>query len=228
MTVINHALARAVALVLVLCGARLTHAAAFEVVDGDTIKSGETTYRLYGIDAAEAGQRCNAARGGTWACGKAATQRMGELVIGRSIVCDNRGLDDHGRVLAVCTYNGRAINETMVRESLAWSFRRYAHLYDAVEDSVRPQRRGIWQADTEAPWDFRARRWKVEAQRAPAGCPIKGNISKKTGERIYHAPWSRDYDKAHIDTSRGERWFCSEDEAIKAGWRAPLWGRRSK
>lgn len=212
---------------LLLCAAA-AHADSFDVVDGDTIRSGTTTYRLFGIDAPEAGQRCNAARGGTWPCGKVATQRMGELVIGRSIVCDDRGLDDHGRMLSVCTHNGRAINETMVRESLAWSFRRYAHLYDAVEDSVRPLRRGVWQADTEAPWDYRARRWKVEAQQAPAGCPIKGNINRK-GERIYHAPWSLSYARTRCcDRRRGERWFCSEAEAIKAGWRAPLWGRRSK
>ena len=50
-------------------------------------------------------------------------------------------------------------------------------------------------------------------------CRIKGNISKHG--RIYHVPGSRWYDETKIDTSKGERWFCSEQEAIDAGWRAP-------
>jgi hypothetical protein len=48
-------------------------------------------------------------------------------------------------------------------------------------------------------------------------CPIKGNI---TGEHIYHMPGQRDYCETVIDESRGERWFCSPEEAEAAGWRA--------
>jgi endonuclease YncB( thermonuclease family) len=51
-------------------------------------------------------------------------------------------------------------------------------------------------------------------------CRIKGNINRR-GERIYHAPGSASYDDARIETSRGERWFCSTAEAEAAGWRAP-------
>jgi hypothetical protein len=36
---------------------------------------------------------------------------------------------------------------------------------------------------------------------------------------IYHMPGQRFYDKTDIDPSKGERWFCTEDEAIGAGWR---------
>jgi hypothetical protein len=49
-------------------------------------------------------------------------------------------------------------------------------------------------------------------------CDIKGNIAA-SGERIYHLPSNRYYDETTIDDSRGERWFCSESEAIAAGWR---------
>ena len=50
-------------------------------------------------------------------------------------------------------------------------------------------------------------------------CNIKGNISAKTGERIYHMPGQIYYDKTVISLAKGERWFCSEAEAIGAGWR---------
>jgi hypothetical protein len=51
------------------------------------------------------------------------------------------------------------------------------------------------------------------------GCPIKGNISVNTAERIYHVPGQYYYDMTHIDWLKGERWFCSEDAAKAAGWR---------
>lgn len=51
-------------------------------------------------------------------------------------------------------------------------------------------------------------------------CNIKGNINE-AGEKIYHVPNSKWYERTFIDVSRGERWFCSEDEARGAGWRSP-------
>ena len=33
--------------------------------------------------------------------------------------------------------------------------------------------------------------------------------------------WQSRYDETRIDESEGERWFCNEDEARAAGWRAP-------
>ena len=39
--------------------------------------------------------------------------------------------------------------------------------------------------------------------------------------KIYHVPGSRDYDETLIDESKGEHWFCTEEEARANGWRAP-------
>lgn len=47
-----------------------------------------------------------------------------------------------------------------------------------------------------------------------AGCDIKGNISVTSGERIYHISSQDYYDETRIDFSKGERWFCSEREAL--------------
>ena len=54
----------------------------------------------------------------------------------------------------------------------------------------------------------------------PPGCDIKGNINSK-GDRIYHLPGRSSYASTRINPESGERWFCSEDEARAAGWRAP-------
>jgi hypothetical protein len=48
------------------------------------------------------------------------------------------------------------------------------------------------------------------------GCAIKGNFRK---ERIYHLPGQRYYDRTVIDPGEGERWFCTEEEAVANGWR---------
>lgn len=196
----------------------------FHVTDGDTINDGQTIYRLEGIDAPESGQKCNRKGGGSWSCGKAATARINELVIGQAINCIANGHDDYGRTLAVCRNETQELNATMVTEGLAWAFRKYSPAYIQIEELAHAAKRGVWQTNTETPWDYRNRRWQSASQTAPAGCPIKGNINRK-GERIYHAPWSRNYDRTRVNVAKDERWFCSEGEATKAGWRAPMWGR---
>ena len=51
------------------------------------------------------------------------------------------------------------------------------------------------------------------------GCNIKGNISINTGRKFYHVPGSENYESTIIDPSKGEKWFCSESEALANGWR---------
>lgn len=51
------------------------------------------------------------------------------------------------------------------------------------------------------------------------GCDIKGNVSLESGERIYHLPGQRYYDQTRIRPEYGERYFCTEDDALSAGWR---------
>lgn len=197
-------------------------AAEVRVIDGDTIAIDNVHYRLHGIDAPEAGQRCNDSGGGTWRCGDEATHHL-EQMIGEAVpVCDNRGIDDYDRILSVCTVDGRELNRSMVTDGYAWAFRRFSEDYVTEEDEAAQRGLEIWQAVTPTPWDYRAAKWEVAIQEAPDGCPIKGNISNNG--RIYHAPWSPWYTRTKVSLDKGERWFCSEREALDAGWRAPIWG----
>ena len=80
---------------------------------------------------------------------------------------------------------------------------------------------GIWSGTFVMPSDFRHSQQSAgpdTGNTAPGQCLIKGNISSK-GERIYHVPGARYYDVTVIDTAKGERWFCSEAEAVATGWR---------
>jgi len=54
-------------------------------------------------------------------------------------------------------------------------------------------------------------------------CRIKGNINVQ-GEKIFHMPGDQWYDKTTVDDAqgRGERWFCSEQDALAAGFRRTM------
>ena len=187
------------------------------IVDGDTLDVGQTRVRLEGIDAPELAQTCQTATGESWACGKASADFLRTMAQQRDLACDRTGTDKYRRTLAMCFEDGININEAMVRAGMAWAFVRYSKEYVAVEADARARKVGVWQGAAEAPWDFRRHEWQVAATAPPKGCAIKGNISSHG--HIYHVPWSPWYDRVKIDESRGERWFCSEAEALAAGWR---------
>lgn len=52
----------------------------------------------------------------------------------------------------------------------------------------------------------------------PEPCLIKGNINSQ-GEKIAHSPGGTNYEQTVIDESKGEKWFCTMEEAIAEGWR---------
>jgi hypothetical protein len=132
------------------------------------------------------------------------------------------GRDKYGRILGVCSVGESDINAEMVRRGYAWAFVKYSRSYVAEEAEAREARAGSWQGDAEPAWIFRANRWESAGEDAPDGCAIKGNVSRNG--RIYHMPWSPWYGRVKVDLDRGERWFCSEDEARQAGWRPAVAG----
>jgi len=190
------------------------------VIDGDTLDVGGHRIRVFGIDAPEKAQKCNGANGTDWACGKAATRELASLVTGKRIACAVKNPDQYDRLIALCRDGAMDIGAEMVRRGMAWAFIKYETPYVSLEARPRAMGIGIWQAPTMTPWEFRKKRWHVEAQLAPKGCPIKGNINRY-GEHIYHVPWSRDYDRTRVSPEKGERWFCDEGQALRAGWRPP-------
>jgi len=187
------------------------------VIDGDTLVVGGQHIRLEGIDAPELGQTCGRRFFGTWRCGKAAADALAALVGGRSVTCESRGDDKYGRMLGICFVDGRDLNAAMVREGLAWAFVKYSQTYVPEEAEARSSRVGIWRGEAEPAWVYRERRWAGAEPEAPHGCAIKGNITAHG--HIYYMPWSPWYAMVKIDEAKGEHWFCSEAEAVAAGWR---------
>ena len=192
------------------------------VIDGDTIRIGETVVRLFDVDAPELAQTCDGGPSRLRHCGAHVADVLAERVAGREVRCAVLKIDQYDRKVARCEIENEILSQWLVASGLAMVFRRYSDRFTEEEDAARDAGVGLWQTDFEPPWEYRARRWEVATQQAPEGCPIKGNINRD-GERIYHTPWgSQWYDRTRISTGKGEQWFCSEREALDAGWRAPL------
>lgn len=128
--------------------------AAQTVVDGDTIKLDSTTYRIWGIDAAETKQVC--ADG--WMAGKEATAAMLDLVKGHTITCEEKTKDRYGRTVALCRAHGDDLGAAMVRAGMAWAFTRYSSDYVGQEREAIGAKLGVHAHDCEKPWEWRGRK----------------------------------------------------------------------
>jgi hypothetical protein len=133
------------------------------------------------------------------------------------------------------------LNARMVRESFALAFVKYSIAYVAEEADARKAQRGLWSGAFIAPWDWRHRdkatmilgplSVPIDAQKqllqpasaaeAPSpDCLIKGNVNRE-GERIYHMPGGLSYAKVNMGAPE-KRCFCTEEEAMAAGWRPAM------
>lgn len=145
--------------------------------------------------------------------------------------------DQYDRFVGNCTRaDGANVQRWLVRNGHAMDWPRYSNGGFAKEQSAaRAEKIGVWQGSFQPPWEWRTAQRKqsdssstvslVPSAASPAtaseqsgACNIKGNISRK-GERIYHVPGQKYYAQTQISPSKGERWFCSEQEARAAGWR---------
>lgn len=136
-----------------LC-AEVLHGVCSRVSDGDTLiltQPGrqEITIRLHGIDAPEKAQDY----------GKAAQERLSELVSGKTIRVVTRSTDRYGRVIARVYRDELDINLTLVQEGCAWHYVRYApHALELAEAETLAcaGKAGLWQNPAPIPpWEYR-------------------------------------------------------------------------
>lgn len=208
------------------------------VIDGDTVDIGGTRIRIQGIDAPEHDDRCRDAAGRAWACGQWSTEVARAAFEGADLRCRDLGERTWGRVVAQCFLGEEDFAAIMLRKGAARACPRFANQhahsrgYMALERQAKAAGAGIFAGTPPPLAGFCEERRASAPDRTPerpaelvqasgGDCRIKGNINA-SGERIYHVPGQRFYDVTRIDTSRGQRWFCSEAEAQAAGWRRAL------
>ena len=125
------------------------------VKDGDTIdvlRSGRVvTVRLHGIDAPEMGQPF----------GQNAKQAASEYVFGKAVRVEVTDVDRYGRAVGRVTVAGGSLNQMLVRDGLAWWYRRYAPNdteLQRLQRQARNANRRLWSRPNPVPpWDWRDR-----------------------------------------------------------------------
>ena len=144
----------AAALLLTPVAAAAGPARAQTVIDGDTLEISGTTYRLYGIEAADLNQTC----GDGWAAGRAARAYLRDLVGSHDITCSPLMGERDGETEAICRADGVDLGAAMVTDGYALAFVPYSARYITQEEAAVAARRGVHAHDCLAPWTWRAQR----------------------------------------------------------------------
>jgi endonuclease YncB( thermonuclease family) len=120
--------------------------------DGDSFRLGAERIRLLGLDAPELDQSCVRA-GQNWPCGRAARDRMAELLGSGDLDCQPQDRDQYGRLLARCTVGGEDLGAILVAQGWALS----SGDYDREQNGARAAGKGIWSGSFVPPREWRDR-----------------------------------------------------------------------
>ncbi len=186
-------------------------------LSGDTLRVGKTTIVLSGIEAPVEGQTCLSDRSRPWRCDTAAKSALARLLRLGAVRCALSGSNDRGQNVGACRSGETDIAAELVRNGNVFAETGFFSSYGGLESKAREAKAGIWHGEVVRPSEYRSQKWEAAKRESPEGCPIKGNVSR--GQRIYVLPWARNYKRVKISSRRGERWFCSEEEALVAGWK---------
>jgi endonuclease YncB( thermonuclease family) len=196
------------------------------VIDGDTLQSNGDIIQLYGIDAPELGQIC-LREGEPWPCGVEAALALQKLVTlsGQPVICKpwkESGQSDgpNGELVRVCELgDDQDLSLAMLRDGYAVALQGSFPDYGEVERKAKEADLGIWGSQFTLPSEWRAgQRTAGKADEPTDACNVKGTL-RGDNQRIYVVPTDKGYDAETLDPARGERLFCSDEEARRAGWR---------
>lgn len=194
------------------------------VVDGDTIVlANDVRVRLLGIDAPERDE-CLFEESSVY---------LDALVAETPIRLrkDISGSDIYGRLLRYVflpaddpSESDVFINYELVRQGFARTQSispdtQYRDLLASAEKAARDEELGGWLL---CDWldEYASARPTAATDSPPPSpdCVIKGNISEKSFGKNYFVPGCPNYNVIKISPEKGEQYFCTEEEALAAGF----------
>lgn len=211
------------------------------VTDGDTIRIDyngvSTPVRIIGVNTPETVD----SRTTVECFGKEASEYLKNKLTDKKVILESDPTqpdrDKYDRLLRYVYLDGEDIGFSIISDGYGYEYTynvpyQKQSEYKAAQEQASTNKNGLWSPSTcngqktsPAPSSGSQTAPTPTPTPAPApqtqpntNCDIKGNISS-SGEKIYHMPGQRYYDKTVIDTSKGERYFCTEQDAINAGWR---------
>lgn len=219
-----------------------------DIIDGATIEleSGGQTYRVryLGVHLPEQGVIDESGN----SLLRSALDYNRFLVGGREVelVRGQIDTDQQGNLLRYVYVGGELVNKTIIANGYATvsefpSTFKFQTDFLIAEENARSDQRGVWTPNlpdvsdppSEQPLPTRVAAFGGGTLPLPPGVgrsefceftgtsqpAIKGNVDLQTGERVFHVPGSLLYKTTIIDVSQGDRWFCTESEALNSGWR---------
>lgn len=172
------------------------------VIDGDTFVTEEDqNIRISSTEAPELDQ-CG---------GPVAKQALEKLVLGKKIYLKVIYTDIYRRFISLVYTKDAFINEEMLRSGYSYYYRTspgtIGETLKKATDEARENKKGI----------FSEKCTQTKNTNNP-DCDIKGNARS---DKIYYKPDCGFYNQVIVQLYLGDRWFCSEKEAIEAGYRKP-------
>lgn len=170
-----------------------------KVIDGDTfIILGDISVRLAGLDAPEEGL-CYS---------YSSKEYLKKMIEGKTVKLEEMTIGTYRRMIGLVYVDGILINEQILKNGYA--------RYDSTgttKDSI------LLEASHEAK-DNNVGLYGYCTKTEPPNkdCVIKGNIEKHYGTKKYSMPGCTSYTSVVVEKDRGESWFCTEKEAIEAGY----------
>jgi len=176
------------------------------IIDGDTVElSNGQKIRYIGIDTPELAKgekqdQCFA---------QEAKKINKKLVEGKKVIIktDENDMDRFGRTLAYVFLDDLFVNQYLLQQGVGKYQQdtiniKYQTDLATATDEAHEQKIGLWQECAPEP---------------KTGCLIKGNLDKND-HRWYHLPEFRHYQTTKVNLLSGDQWFCTEQEAIEAGF----------
>lgn len=208
----------AVTALLFVLGARAAPTAetkaSVTVIDGDTLQIESRIFNLAGIDAPELGQRC-LIEDKEWRCGLEAALALRKLTAFGEVNCTTE--EQGPRVSGLCHVADKDLGAVLLEQGYVVVLAATFPTYQSAEAHAREAKLGLWRGAFVPP-----EKWRT-GERLPGEitdttfCVVKAVITEKE-QKIFYIPSDEIYDSVTIDPGRGERMFCSDDEAILQGW----------
>jgi len=147
--------------------------------------------------------------------GQEAKEGLENLIAGKNVKIKKITKDHYGRTVALVYSGNRLVNREILAngwakydsQSASKELKEVIEQLKAVNQKAKENQIGIWSEQC----------YQKENKQNPA-CNIKGNISTHNGDKIYHYPGCNHYEQTIVELNTGEQWFCSEKEAVEAGF----------
>ena len=213
--------------VVVVAASEVPHAPfrakGIHVADGDTIRvlkgKESITIRVEGIDCPERGDPFS----------KKARNLTISMTKGFQLRIVPKEYDDYGRLIARVRRGNQDVSLALVRDGLAWHYKRYSDdpQLAAAEAHAQKMGYGVWSLPNPIPpWEYRRLRRQAESEKTRTGNgPGQDKRSKvpsgttiyhgNENSQVFHAPWCRYYGCKNCGVS-----FKSKGAAVQKGYRA--------